>query len=287
VIFVAFVVKESDKRMNSSVIKAEKEIGETYWWFVGRRAILDAVLRCFAKRCRKAVDVGCGSGSNLKVLSRHADWVAGFDRSGAALELAATHGLPAARADAQSTPLATCSVDLVSALDVLEHLDDDLLALAEFHRVLRPDGYLLISVPAYRFLWSEHDEALMHRRRYVASELHAKLNRSGFRVLKRSYAVFFTFFPIVLYRLFRGLIPKDPMAPKASHVVLPGFVNHWLIALLRLEAWLLGTINLPVGTSIVVLAQRLRMPETRAIPFISPVCGIENSAEETAKVRFM
>jgi hypothetical protein len=129
--------------------------------------------------------------------------------------------------------------------------------LNEFHRVLRPEGFLVVAVPAYRFLWSEHDEALMHRRRYVASELHIKLTCSGFRVLKRSYAVFFAFFPIVFYRLFRGLFPKDPLAPKASYVLLPAFLNSLFIVLLRIEAWMMGAIDLPWGTSIIVLAQKI------------------------------
>jgi hypothetical protein len=73
----------------------------------------------------------------------------------------------------------------------------------------------------------------------------------------RSYAVFFPFFPIVFYRLFRGLFPKDPFAPRASHVMLPAFANNLLVALLRIEAWIMGAINLPWGTSIVVLAQKL------------------------------
>lgn len=242
--------------MQDELIKSEKDLDESYWWFVGRRMVIDAVLRRFGKPSRLAVDVGCGSGRNMELLAHHAHVVMGVDRSPAALELAAAHGFQTANADGQAIPLADCSVDLLSALDVLEHLDDDMRALAEFHRVLRPDGLLLITVPAYRFLWSEHDEALMHRRRYIASELHAKLTRSGFQVLKRSYAVFFTFFPIVFYRLFRGLVPKDPFAPKASHVKLPAFVNSTLIQLLRFEAWMTQAINLPWGTSIVVLAQR-------------------------------
>jgi SAM-dependent methyltransferase len=197
----------------------------------------------------------------MQLLSRYADWVMGFDRSPAALELAASHGVPIACADAQAIPLADSSADLLSALDVLEHLDNDMLALNEFHRVLRPEGFLVVAVPAYRFLWSEHDEALMHRRRYVASELHIKLTCSGFRVLKRSYAVFFAFFPIVFYRLLRGLFPKDPLAPKASYVMLPVFLNNLLIVLLRIEAWMMGAINLPWGSSIIVLAQKIP-PET-------------------------
>ena len=242
--------------MNSESIKAERDLDETYWWFVGRRAILERVLRRFGKQSRLALDIGCGSGRNMQVLARLANSVIGLDRSSAALELAASHGQQTVRADGHSIPLADSSVDLISALDVLEHLDDDLGALGEFHRVLRPDGFLLASVPAYRFLWSEHDEALMHRRRYVASELHIKLTRAGFRILKRSYAVFFVFFPIVFYRLFRGLVPKDPLAPKASYVRLPAVLNRFLIVLLRLEAWMIGSVNLPWGTSLVVLAQK-------------------------------
>jgi SAM-dependent methyltransferase len=180
-----------------------------------------------------------------------------MDRSSTALELASFRQLPVTHGDAQAMPVADSSVDLVSALDVLEHLDDDIQALREFYRVLRPGGLLLITVPAYRFLWSEHDEALMHRRRYVASELHIKLTRSGFRVLKRSYALFLTFFPIVFYRLFRGLLPKNALAPQASHVMLPAFVNHLLTDLLKLEARISSMINLPWGTSIVALAEKL------------------------------
>lgn len=243
--------------MKDDLIKTENELDESYWWFVGRRAIVDFVLRRFAGRSRVAVDAGCGSGRNMQLLSHYSHSVIGFDRSPVALELAAPHGLPIACADAEAIPLADSSVDLVSALDVLEHVDDDMRALNEFRRVLESGGFLLVTVPAYRFLWSEHDEALMHRRRYVASELHVKLTRSGFRVLKRSYAVFFAFFPIVLYRLFRGLFPKDPLAPMASYVKLPAFLNKLLIVFLRIEGWMIGAVNLPWGTSIIVLAQKI------------------------------
>ena len=263
--------------MNVESIKAERDLDKTFWWFVGRRAILGRVLQRFGKHSRVAVDVGCGSGRNLQVLARLADRVIGLDRSSAALELAASPGRQIVRADGQAIPLADSSVDLLSALDVLEHLDDDLAALDEFHRVLRPDGLLLVSVPAYRFLWSEHDEALMHRRRYVASELHIKLTRAGFRVLKRSYAVFFAFFPIVSYRLFRGLVPKDPLAPKASYVRLPAVLNRLLVALLRLEAWMIGGINLPWGTSLVVLAQKEQASPSGALARSPAVTRVQDA----------
>jgi SAM-dependent methyltransferase len=267
---VCRIAKESQvpaDSMDSELINVEKGLEENYWWFIGRRAIIEGVLRRIVPRTRLAVDVGCGSGRNMLMLSHYTDRVMGFDRSPAALALAAARGFPIAYADGHSVPLADSSADLLCAFDVLEHLDDDMQALSEFHRVLEPKGFLLLTVPAYRFLWSEHDEALMHRRRYSASELHVKLTRSRFVVLKRSYAVFFPFFPIVLYRLFRGLFPKNPFAPRASHVPLPAVGNKLLIALLKIEAWMMGGINLPWGTSIVVLAQKIPA-DTKGAEFI-------------------
>jgi len=252
-----FVADGTTNPMNAELIRTERDLEESYWWFVGRRSIIDRILKRFGRRSRLTVDVGCGSGRNLQLLSEHSDWVMGVDRSPTASDLAAARGLPVACADGHSLPLADCSVDLLSALDVIEHLDDDIRALNEFQRVLRPGGLLLVTVPAYRFLWSEHDEALMHRRRYVASELHAKLTNSQLQVLKRSYAVFFPFYPIVFYRLFRGVFPKNAFAPKASHVILPAIFNDLLILMLKIEAWIMERINLPWGTSIVVLAQKV------------------------------
>jgi len=243
--------------MKAEKVQTEKELEANYWWFVGRRAILEQVLRRLGNHTQLAVDVGCGSGRNMQLLSRYCEHVIGFDRSPAALQLAASQTFPIACADGQAIPLADSSVDLLSAFDVLEHIESDVLALQEFHRVLRPQGFLIVAVPAYRFLWSEHDEALKHRRRYVASELHIKLTCAGFRVLKRSYAVFFAFFPIAFYRLLRGLFPKDPLAPRASYVILPPLLNKLMVSLLKVEAWMMGGIALPWGSSIIVVAQKI------------------------------
>lgn len=242
--------------MKSTLTAAEHGLEDTYWWFVGRRAIIDRVLRRFASGCKVAIDVGCGTGRNMAILAQYAVSVVGLDRSSTALSIAASRGLSVGCVDGHFLPLANKSVDMLTAFDVLEHMDDDVRALEEFNRVIRPGGLLLLTVPAYRFLWSEHDEALMHRRRYVASELHMKLNRTGFDVSLRSYAVFFAFFPILVYRLFRGLFPKDAMSPKASHVILPPLLNSLFTWTLRIEAFLIRFVRLPWGTSIIMLAQK-------------------------------
>jgi SAM-dependent methyltransferase len=242
--------------MESELIQAEQRLEDHHRWFIGRRTILDRALSYFVGRSALAVDVGCGSGRNLEIPARHSGRVFGLDSSPTAVKLAAGRGFTVLRADGDAIPLATSSAHLMAALDILEHMDDDMATLTEFHRVLRPGGHLLLAVPANRFLWSEHDEALRHRRRYIASELHIKLNHSVFEVLKRSYVVFFPFSAILGYRLFRGIFPKNPLAPKASHVRVPSLLNRFFVSLLALEARLLRSVNLPFGSSIVVVARK-------------------------------
>src|SRR5207244_3071700 len=119
-------------------------------------------------------------------------------------------------------------------LDVLEHTDDDLHALREIHRVVKQNGLLLITVPAYGFLWSEHDEALKHRRRYTAHELRNKLVLTGYDVVRTSYFISTLFFPILALRFWQAL-RKDSTRPKTSIYVLPSWINASLVGLLSLE----------------------------------------------------
>jgi hypothetical protein len=113
---------------------------------------------------------------------------------------------------------------------------------------------VLITVPAYGFLWSEHDEALKHRRRYTAHELRNKLAVTGFDVVRTSYFISALFFPILALRLWQGL-RKDSTEPKTSIRVLPGWINESLVGLLALERKLFQRMNLPFGVSIVAIAR--------------------------------
>src|SRR6185503_3013024 len=102
----------------------------------------------------------------------------------------------------------------------------------------------LVTVPAYGFLWSEHDEALHHRRRYAAHELRNKLTLAGFEIERCSYFITALFFPILLVRILQGIF-KHSTHPKTSHIELPPSVNRLLIMLLAVEQWLFKYINLP------------------------------------------
>lgn len=239
-------------------IQSLDRLETVYWWHVGRRAVILCLVRGFVTLPEnpRILDLGCGTGRNVALLTAFGRAL-GADPSPEALRIARGLGLSGrlVGASAERLPFRDGAFDLVTALDVLEHLEDDLLGMAEIRRVLRPDGFLLAAVPAYRFLWSEHDEALGHRRRYVASELHQKLNVAGYAVVKRTYAITFAFPLIVAFRLWRGLFPPTGRL-RASYVMLPGWLNAAFAGFLHLEALLMRALNLPLGTSIFVVARR-------------------------------
>jgi SAM-dependent methyltransferase len=179
------------------------------------------------------------------------------DASSEALRFCRSRGLTRlARATAQELPVASESVDAVLALDLLEHIRDDAAAAREFARVLRPGGLLIATVPAVPELWSEHDEALDHVRRYRAARLQRLLSSNGFRVERLSYVITALLLPIALLRLLQRLLPRKRGEPQTAFIVPPRPVNRLLTALLRLEHIWLTRFNLPLGVSLVVAARR-------------------------------
>ncbi len=245
--------------MHGREIDTLERLEASYWWHLGRGHVIERLIRSFIEpRGPLAIlDLGCGTGQNLALLGRFGQTV-GIDSSSRALAAARRkgHGDRVLEGDVLRLPFRDGAFDLVSALDVFEHVEDDIAGLVEARRVLKPGGHLLAAVPALRFLWSEHDEALGHRRRYVASEVHQKLNLAGFHVVKRTYAITFVFPLILCYRIWRGLFPRVGRQ-SASYVMLPGWLNDFFVRLLEAEAALMPFMSLPVGTSIFVVGQRL------------------------------
>jgi SAM-dependent methyltransferase len=237
-----------------------------YWWFVSRRELvvdLVAHLPLDPGRRPVLVDLGCGTGATAAALGRFGQ-VVGIDFSPLALECCGRRGLAClAQARAESIPLRDACADAIVATDVLEHIDDDAATLAEFFRILRPGGHAVITVPAYRFLWSEHDEALMHKRRYLARTLRARAVAAGFRVRLSSYALCFLF-PLALGRLLK---PRPPASrpPQAQVKPVPAWLNAALVRFQRLETRLLHHVRLPWGLSVVAVLQKPAIPsaETR------------------------
>jgi SAM-dependent methyltransferase len=243
--------------MNINEYEEMYKLESFYWWFVARRRLLEWIVRetTAGREAGVILDVGCGTGINYSILSKYGTALSG-DASEEALSFSKKRGVDGlVRSRVEALPFGRDSFDLVTALDVLEHVDDDLSVMHELHTVMKRDGLLIITVPAYGFLWSEHDEALHHRRRYAASELRNKLTRAGLEVERISYYITFLFFPILVMRFIQSIF-KRSVHPKTSHIILPGWLNSLLIGILGFERFLLRWINFPFGVSLVCLARK-------------------------------
>jgi SAM-dependent methyltransferase len=235
------------------------ELEDTYWWFVGRRELIRELLLRYRPARRGDIamlDVGCGAGATLKAIA-DLGMTIGVDRSPEALRLCRQRGLGGlVLADAEALPMTGESVDVLLALDLLEHIADDAAAAQEFARVLRPGGALIVTVPAYQWLWSEHDEALDHLRRYRARRLRRILVEAGFRIERLSPVITTMLLPIAALRLVQRLLPGKKGTPETAYIVPPKALNWVLTALLRLERLWLRRFGLPVGVSLFAVGRR-------------------------------
>lgn len=184
----------------------------------------------------------------------------GVDIDAEAIAYCLERGLKDVRlGEAAKLPFADGSFDLVTCLDVVEHLDDDTAALREMRRVLRPGGHLLVTVPAHPFLWGDQDEVNLHKRRYVADQLRERLIASGYTVVRLSYMNAVLFPPIaavrMLRRLERRLRPRLPVQSDFRYPA-PGPVNFALGHVFGAEGPILRRMDIPFGVSLFALAQK-------------------------------
>jgi SAM-dependent methyltransferase len=238
-------------------------VEDVHWWFVGRRRILLRILNRYlgpdGSQSRKILDVGCGTGTMLTHLAAFGK-AEGVDVDEEAIAFCRERGLEDIRlGEATDLPFGDAAFDLVTALDVVEHLDDDVAAFREMNRVLRPGGYILVTVPAHKFLWGDQDEVNMHKRRYVARELRERLIHGGFDVLRVSYMNTLLFPPIAAARLLRRLERRlRPNTPQQSdfRYPAPGPVNPLLAAVFAAEGPVLTRVSMPFGVSILAVAKK-------------------------------
>jgi SAM-dependent methyltransferase len=241
--------------MNSAEYARMYEAEERQWWYAGMRAISLALLAPhLAPRKLAFLDAGCGTGVNLEHLGRLGS-AFGVDISEDAIAFCCSRGVSVARGSVLELPVKSAAVDGVTSFDVLYHrwVSDDLAAVREMARVLRPGGLLLIRVPALKLLWGAHDEEVHSRHRYTRGELEGLLAGAGMTLLRSSYANFFLF-PLLLAR--RSL---DRMLGRHGSDVgfLPAPLEWAFRGLLHAEAWLIGHgVSLPVGASVFVLARK-------------------------------
>jgi len=226
------------------------EVEQSHWWYIGRRRIIagfvEEICRKVTDRRPRILDVGCGTGANLLMLSKYGD-AEGVDVSEDALAFCRERGLDKVTLGAgEEMPYDDGTFDLVTAFDVVEHMDDDLAGLKEMRRVLRPGGRVLLFVPTFMFLWGLQDEVSHHRRRYRLPELRRVLEQAGFEIERSTYANITFFLPILFVRQFMRL--TGIKAASENTINVPAF-NRVFGAILGAESSLLRYLNLPFGVS--------------------------------------
>jgi SAM-dependent methyltransferase len=241
--------------MDAQVYRRMAELDAAHWWFVARRKILAALI---ARRIRppanaRILEIGCGTGHNLAMLSRFGD-VEATELEPDARKLASERlGRPVAEAALPDLSMFPADhFDLVALLDVLEHVEDDAAALAAIHGRLKPGGKLLVTVPANRWMWTAHDAAHHHHRRYQKGELAAAVKAAGFETELLSYMNSLLFPPIAAARLAGKMLGRE----SADDAIPPGPVNALLRGIFGLESGLIGRVPLPFGVSLVAILSR-------------------------------
>jgi SAM-dependent methyltransferase len=229
-----------------------RRLEDAHWWFQGRRRLLRGLMEKLDLKDAIILDAGCGTGFARSELSRGGR-VIGVDSSPEALAIASEIvGTANCAAHVERLPFQGGVFDLIAALDLLEHLDDDLGALRELHRVCKPGGYLFATVPACRRIWSRHDEALGHRRRYSLRELQEKVGEAGFSIDRSFYTVSAIFPLAVAYRLAR----RKSAGGSTDLFETPEPLNSLLAGLMKLESAFAWRVSLPFGLTAVVLAYK-------------------------------
>ncbi len=235
------------------------QIQDTHWWFRGRRRIVETVLGrdlgpAGSFRERSILDVGCGTGSMLPLLGRFGA-AQGVDTEPRAIELCHERGLQAARLyDGSRLPFEDGTFDAACAFDVIEHIPDDVSALRDMARVVRPGGLLVLTVPAFPFLWGPQDEISHHERRYTRATLRSAVAAAGTDLHRMSFFNTLLFPAIAAVRVLR---PSRPEAELKSDFTLttPPAVNNALAGLFGAEAWFVARTGLPFGVSLLAVAR--------------------------------
>lgn len=257
------------------------EVEGSHWWFVGRRAILESFLRHIVRKLGtdpagrseppasaggrtagadqlkdssklRILDVGCGTGGNLEMLAQFGE-AEGVDVSDDALEFCRRKGLNAQKGLAETLPFADETFDITTALDVVEHLDDDVAGLREMHRVIKSGGYSLIFVPAFMWLWGVQDDISHHRIRYTRTQIVDRLEKAGFAVERATYANFTFFAPILAGRT---LMKLTGIKPESENNVNVSALNGIFGKLFSAERFWLKNLDFPFGVSIVIVAKK-------------------------------
>jgi SAM-dependent methyltransferase len=251
------VTAELPKEMQAHHYPILFQVEESHWWYVGRRRIIQSLIERICATLNnpspRILDVGCGTGANLKMLAAYGK-AEGVDISPQAVEFCRQRGLDSVTLGAaEQLPYEDESFELVTALDVVEHLDDDVAGLREMRRVLRPDGRILLFVPAFMFLWGVQDDVSNHRRRYTLPSLVKAVEAAGFSVEWSSYANISFFVPVLLVR---SVMRWLGLRADTEYGINISPMNGPFSRLFAAERLVLKRGKIPFGVSAVCIARR-------------------------------
>jgi len=241
--------------MDDQAYSLQYRVEKEHWWYRARTEILLRYLehRLKGRRDVRILDIGCGTGALLEALAGRYQ-AAGVEPSERAVAFCRARGLSMVRKGTPETYLPDQPADVATMFDVLEHIPDDTGTLRRVHGFLNPGGHLLLTVPAYRFLWSPQDDIVHHQRRYTARPLRKVVEAAGFTVLHMTYFNSILFPAAVIRRLTSRVVPERPL--RDLEVPNP-VLNRCLYAVFSLERHAVPFARLPFGLSLLCWAGKV------------------------------
>tara|TARA_B110000008_G_scaffold269241_1_gene298244 strand:- start:1150 stop:1890 length:741 start_codon:yes stop_codon:yes gene_type:complete len=246
--------------MEQKYIQYIAEIEDEHWWYKGRRALISSLKnKLDLIPDSKILEIGCGTGGNLEMLSSWGTINAVELDSQARIAANLRKCCKVKYGKLPGDIVIPDDTKLICMLDVLEHVEDDIAALVKIREAADYDCKVLITVPAYKFLWSQHDKDAHHFRRYTKTELEKKLTDAGFNITFSSYFNSILFPVIFLIRVIKNQLQRI----KSGDLQMPGrILNRILFIIFSMESKIISTFPLPFGVSIIVIAEINKVQET-------------------------
>jgi SAM-dependent methyltransferase len=244
--------------MDAEAYKEMIELQEEHWWFVARRDVIQSFIKMQMPQGSgsKVLEIGCGVGGNVGLLSQSGQY-RGIDMHKPAIDYCSEKypqfEFQCTRVEDIPQEFSSNKFDSIYLLDVLEHIDDQVAILKSTQNYLTQSGKILLTVPAFKFLWSPHDDFVHHVRRYTKAGLKKVLEDSGYKVERISYFNSILFPLALIQRLGMRMLNKK----LNTHLSTPPTIVNWLFKVIfTQEAWILKRINLPVGLSIIAVVSQ-------------------------------